>query len=179
VTTAPERAVAFDVLVTVGTDHHPFDRLVQWVDSWALAHPAHQCLVQRGTSVRPETCASDRYVAYEDLVESMRASTVIVTHGGPATIMEARAYGRLPVVVPRRPDLGEHVDDHQIRFSRWMAGRGQVLLAETEEELRRQLDLAFADPTSARIGHDDPDIEASVQRFGGLVDALVARRRAR
>lgn len=178
-TAAPEQAIAFDVLVTVGTDHHPFDRLVHWVDSWAAAHPAHQCLVQRGTSVRPETCASDRYVAYEDLVESMRASTVIVTHGGPATIMEARAYGRLPIVVPRRSDLGEHVDDHQIRFSRWMAGRKQVLLAETEEELHRQLDLAFADPTSARVDQDDPDIEASVRVFGGLVDALVERRNHR
>ena len=91
--------------------------------------------VQRGTSVRPKTCASDEYVAYDDLIESMTTSTVVVTHGGPATIMAAHAHGRLPVVVPRRPDLGEHVDDHQIRFGHWMANRCQVVLAETEDEL--------------------------------------------
>ena len=134
------------------------------------------CLVQRGTSVRPKTCASDAYVAYDDLIESMTASTVVVTHGGPATIMAARAHGRLPVVVPRRPDLGEHVDDHQIRFGHWMANRCQVVLAETEDELHRQLDLAFANPAGARIDPDDPDIEASVKRFINLIDGLLERR---
>jgi UDP-N-acetylglucosamine transferase subunit ALG13 len=176
---APERSITADVLVTVGTDHHPFDRLIRWVDSWAYAHPMHPCLVQRGTSIRPATCDSHEYVAYDDLVESMFASTVIVSHGGPATIMEARAYGRLPIVVPRRPDLGEHVDDHQIRFSRWMAGRDQVVLAETEEELHRHLDLAFANPIMTRIDPADPEIEASVRRFGTLVDGLLDRRNRR
>ena len=27
------------VVVSVGTDHHPFDRLVEWVDRWAGEHP--------------------------------------------------------------------------------------------------------------------------------------------
>ena len=63
------------------------------------------------------------------------------------------------MVVPRRPDLGEHVDDHQIRFGHWMANRCQVVLAETEDELHRQLDLAFANPAGARIDPDDPDIQ--------------------
>lgn len=163
--------------MTVGTDHHPFDRLVHWVDTWAAAHPEHTCLVQRGTSVLPETCSSDQYVSYGDLVDSMSTSTVVVSHGGPATIMEARASGRLPVVVPRRPDLGEHIDDHQIRFSRWMAGRGQVMLAETEAELHLHLDRAFGDPGSARIDPCDDDVAKSVQRFGELVDGLLERRR--
>lgn len=174
--TTSERVTTAEVLVTVGTDHHPFDRLIQWVDSWAVAHPTHPCLVQRGTSVRPRTCASDEYVAYDDLIESMDASTVIVTHGGPATIMEARAHGRLPVVVPRRPDLGEHVDDHQIRFSHWMAGRKQILLAETVDDLHQHLDRAFSDPATARIHPDDVDLETSVRRFATLVDDLVERR---
>ena len=163
--------------MTVGTDHHQFDRLVRWVDTWALAHPDHPCRIQRGTSVRPESCASDEYVAYSALIGSMQASAVIVTHGGPATIMEARAHGHLPVVVPRRPDLGEHVDDHQIRFSRWMAGRHQVLLAETEDALHHQLDCALADPASVRIAPDDIHLGAAVRRFGDLVDDLVERRR--
>ena len=52
----------------------------------------------------------------------------------------------------------------------------QVVLAETERELHRQLDLAFADPNRARIDPDDPDIEASVRRFANLVDGLLERR---
>jgi hypothetical protein len=57
-----------------------------------------------------------------------------------------------------------------------MANRRQVVLAETEAELHRQLDLAFADPAGARIDPDDPDIEASVKRFIDLIDGLLERR---
>ena len=167
------------VLVTVGTDHHPFDRIVRWVDSWAIAHPERACLVQRGSSVMPKACASEEFLAYPDLVHAMSTSTAIVSHGGPATIMDARAAGIMPVVVPRRSDLGEHVDDHQIRFSRWMAGRQQVLLAETETEFHQRLDAVFDDPTSVRISPDDPGVEASIQRFAALVDGLLEDRAAR
>jgi UDP-N-acetylglucosamine transferase subunit ALG13 len=41
------------VLVTVGTDHHRFDRLIGWVDRWAAAHPDAQVLVQHGTATAP------------------------------------------------------------------------------------------------------------------------------
>src|SRR5918993_5733368 len=33
------------LLVTVGTDHHPFDRLVRWAAAWLAAHPGQlRCL---------------------------------------------------------------------------------------------------------------------------------------
>ena len=38
------------VFVTVGTDHHPFDRLVQWADEWTT-RTGIACLVQTGTSI--------------------------------------------------------------------------------------------------------------------------------
>ena len=36
------------VLVLVGTDHHPFDRLVGWSDAWAREHPDVAVVVQYG-----------------------------------------------------------------------------------------------------------------------------------
>ena len=42
------------LLVSVGTDHHPFDRLVRWAGAWLAAHPgAVRCLMQTGTSAPP------------------------------------------------------------------------------------------------------------------------------
>ena len=40
------------ILVTVGTDHHPFQRLVDWGDRYAARHPEHQVFIQYG-SARP------------------------------------------------------------------------------------------------------------------------------
>ena len=45
------------------------------------------------------------------------------THGGPSSFIEAMAAGKVPVVVPRRGDLGEHVNDHQADFMRIVAER--------------------------------------------------------
>ena len=37
------------VFVTVGSDHHRFDRLVSWVDAWAAGRDV-DCVIQYGTS---------------------------------------------------------------------------------------------------------------------------------
>ena len=44
------------VFVTVGTDHHPFDRLCGWADAWVAGarHPEVPWFVQSGTSQAPE-----------------------------------------------------------------------------------------------------------------------------
>jgi UDP-N-acetylglucosamine transferase subunit ALG13 len=76
-------------------------------------------------------------------------------------------------VVPRDQDLGEHVDGHQQRFSRWMAERGQVELAVDEEDLGRRIDAALADPGSALIDTASGDVAVSVARFSALVDRLL------
>ena len=83
--------------------------------------------------------------------------------------------GRLPVVVPRRRDLGEHVDDHQVRFTRWIASRHQIVLAENEAALHRLLDLAMAEPDRFRLDGRDPTVDAAVRRFGYLVDGLLGQ----
>src|SRR3712207_7718545 len=39
----------------------------------------------------------------------------------------ARDRGHLPIVVPRRRDLGEHVDDHQTELAQTLEQMGHVL----------------------------------------------------
>ncbi|HBW18036.1 MAG TPA: hypothetical protein DEH11_02965, partial [Actinobacteria bacterium] len=48
------------VVVTVGTDHHPFDRLISWINDWLGQHPEHAdtFFVQSGAaSVRPASAS--------------------------------------------------------------------------------------------------------------------------
>lgn len=42
------------VLVSVGSDHHPFQRLVDWSDAWAIHRPDVHVVVQYGTARAPE-----------------------------------------------------------------------------------------------------------------------------
>ena len=123
------------MLVTVGTDHHRFDRLIGWVDRWAADHPEVAVLVQHGTATAPAHGEAVVMLGYDELVSAMAEADVVIAQGGPATIMDARSVGHRPIVVPRRGHLDEVVDDHQVAFTDWMAAKELVWLATDEAEL--------------------------------------------
>lgn len=163
----------YTVVVSVGTDHHPFDRLVQWIDEWAALHPDVSIFMQRGTSTTPRRVASAEIVAHGDLLRLFAAADVVVSHGGPSTVMDARSSGRLPIVVPRDPSRGEHVDGHQMRFADHLDSHGLARLASSEFELRELLDAALDDPSSHHIDRADAASPSGVARFGAVVDELL------
>ncbi len=163
------------VLVSVGTDHHPFDRLMRWVDRWLASRPqgSVRCFVQAGTSTPPRLAEHAPLVSHGDLQSLFDEAAVVVSHGGPGTIMESRRRATTPIVVPRRSDLGEHVDDHQVRFARRLAAAGQVELAETEERFREALESALARPR--RASDTAPrGVPEGVQRFTAVADHLLS-----
>jgi UDP-N-acetylglucosamine transferase subunit ALG13 len=168
----PEGAFVF---VTVGTDHHRFDRLVDLCEAWG-ADRGVAVFIQTGTSRPVDPDAGAAYLPFPTMAEAMTGAAAVVCHGGPATIMLARQCGRTPIVVPRDPAREEHVDGHQQKFSRWMADKGQVVLAPEEADLFAHLDEAMAHPERYRVS-DGIETEAAVSEFARLVDDLVDRRR--
>ncbi|MGH9276173.1 MAG: glycosyltransferase [Acidimicrobiales bacterium] len=167
------------LLVTVGTDHHPFDRLVRWVESWVARQPEGEveCFMQVGSSQAPKASSYSEYLDFDDMTQRMRGATAVVCHGGPATIMDARRFGRLPIVVPREHDRGEHVDDHQVVFTSTMGELDQIALARTEAELHQLLDAAVTDPQAFRLDDRHSHVDEAIQRFTELVDEVLAGRR--
>ena len=166
------------ILVLVGTDHHPFDRLVGWADRWAGARQA-RVVIQHGAAGAPEHAEGVGLLPVEELAELEAAATAVVCHGGPGTIAGARAAGIRPIVVPRDPSRGEHVDDHQRRFVRAASRAGEVLAVDDEPALHAALDRAIGDPASQRIDPTSRDAGDAVARFDAAVSRLVAPVRPR
>jgi UDP-N-acetylglucosamine transferase subunit ALG13 len=168
------------VVVSVGTDHHPFDRLVQWVDRWARAHPDIDVVIQYGSASRPGHARSVRYLSHTELVTNISAASVVVSHGGPATIAEAWRAGMIPLVTPRDSDLGEHVDNHQMTFVGVLAARGQVIEIGTEAQLGESLGRAIADPTwlHRESGHAW-DVSASLRNIEEVIRKVTGAGRVR
>ena len=170
------------VFVSVGTDHHPFNRLVQWVDGWASAHPDVEVVIQHGEAASPVHADAVPYLSHSELFDLIRRANVIVSHGGPATIAEAWNVGLIPIVAPRGHRLGEHVDNHQQAFAAVLAEREQVVRVTTESELVAALDHALADPDWLRRSSAlAVDVEASIRNFAAVVSAVTDNggRRAR
>lgn len=160
------------VVASVGTDHHRFDRLVGWLDAFASANPDVDVFVQHGSSTPPRVAAGAKLLPLDDLRARFRAADAIVTHGGPATIMDAIDAGCTPLVVPRRPELGEHVDDHQVLFTERLAREGRIVVVDDDVELASRLAHVVHDPSASRSESVESALPAAVTRFAELVRSL-------
>lgn len=162
-----------DVVVSLGTDHHAFDRLVRWIDDYARRHPDLRVLVQHGHSGAPSRALGTPFLPGDELSEAMRAATVVVTHGGPGTITQARAAGHLPVVVARDPELEEHVDNHQLLFVKRVEEAGRVRACSTAQQLHAFMDKALESPEDFRVDPAaDEGTDRAALRAGELIDLL-------
>lgn len=168
-----------DVVVSLGTDHHSFDRLVRWIDDYARRHRTLRFLVQHGHSAAPAVAAGTPFLPGEELGEHMRRARVVVAHGGPGTIVQARRAGRLPIVVARDPELDEHVDEHQLLFVRRLEEAGRIRSCATPQQLFALLDRALASPGDFRVDPGDGEgTERAALRAGELIDLLTGVRDA-
>ena len=133
------------IFATVGSQM-AFDRLVQAVDDWAgRQQPAAEVLAQVGQSAY--AARHIRTVASLSPADFRRACTgaeVIVAHAGMGSVLTALELGRPMVLLPRRGDLQETRNDHQLATARWLATREGVWVAEDEADVGACIDQALA-----------------------------------
>ena len=133
------------IFVTVGPHEQQFNRLIKAIDSLksngAIEEPV---FIQTGYSTyEPVHCEHTKFVSFNAMKEHMKDADVVITHGGPSSFIEAMAAGKVPVVVPRRGDLDEHVNDHQIDFVRIVAERhGGIVPVFDVANLLHAIDIA-------------------------------------
>jgi UDP-N-acetylglucosamine:LPS N-acetylglucosamine transferase len=97
-------------LVAVGTHRHPFDRLLSVVDRAVGAGvlPAPVRAQSGYSSYRPTHYSSQDFLNAEELETAIEASEYVICHAGSGLIAAALRAGRKPLVLARRPSLGEH-----------------------------------------------------------------------
>lgn len=123
------------IFVTVGTDHHPFTRLIDWVDDWASGRNDIALTVQHGSSRPSRTGTNHELLDADEIAAEYAKADLVISQVGPGTIADANGAGHRPIVVPRDPSLGEVVDDHQVAFGQFMDARGRCVCLHTEEQL--------------------------------------------
>src|SRR5210317_929649 len=102
------------IFATVGTQL-PFDRLIRSLDEWASQNPQVEIFAQIGqTNYVPRHMRWERVIPVNTFRAFLRKSDVVVAHAGMGTIISAIEIGRQVVVMPRRADLNEHRNDHQL-----------------------------------------------------------------
>jgi UDP-N-acetylglucosamine transferase subunit ALG13 len=117
------------ILVTLGTHPQPMDRLVDAVEDLIRRQVIAEPVIFQAAvfSRKPDLARTAGIEPFEVLDGWIREARIVICHGGPGTILQVLAAGKVPRVVPRDPSLGEHVDDHQVRFVRWLAERMPIV----------------------------------------------------
>lgn len=173
----PARVLADEpeVVVSLGTDHHLFDRLVDWMDTW-LADQVDppSCLIQYGASRCPTNAEGVSRLPRSELLRLYGSAKVVIVQGGPGSILDAREVGVLPIAVPRRPEKLEVVDGHQIAFTKTMELHGEALSVDSEQELRQALESALHDPSSVRKAARVKHTAETASNFGSRIETLIA-----
>lgn len=167
-------------VVTLGTDYHRFERLIDWLERWDVRHPGVVAWSVQHGSTRPMSGANNfDLMAPEELLTLLQAADIVVTQGGPGSIRDSRTCGKIPIVVPRLARFREAVDDHQVAFTERFARDGLLIIARTESEFTDVLDRAVSEPAQLRATDDERDLSETIDRFGFAVGRLLVQKPAR
>lgn len=169
------------IFVTVGTHEQPFNRLVKAVDDLKAdgTIPASESVfIQTGFSTyEPQHCDWIRLLPYEDMQRYIHEARIVITHGGPSSFLAPLQLGKIPIVMPRRAEYGEHVNDHQMEFVKDVAERfGNILVTNNKSELaeainnynRLSVEMNGSKPTSNN--------QAFCEQLERIIEQLVSRR---
>ncbi|MFC0681066.1 glycosyltransferase [Lysobacter korlensis] len=158
------------VVVSAGTYHLPFNRLVDWMEPWVQAHPDVRVVMQHGPG-RPLPGAENHAIlSHAELLALCAEATAVVLQGGAGGVMDMRQLGRIPIVVPRVPVDDEVVDDHQLIFSEQVSRLGLIHRATTRDELVALLNAALAGDLPTRTAAGAPT--SGVSAVGDLLREL-------
>ncbi|MDT9598012.1 beta-1,4-glucuronosyltransferase WelK [Sphingosinicella rhizophila] len=130
--------------VTVGTVM-PFDRLVNAVAALpeGRGRPSHIVAQVGGGGAMPDGLEGHERMGFDEIQRLLSRANIVFCHGGTGSLVTALRVGCRVVAMPRRPDLGEHYDDHQREIVTAFAAHGLIEVAEGPGDLQAALERAL------------------------------------
>lgn len=106
------------IFVTVGTHEQPFDRLIKELDTLIEKKViTEKVIAQIGyCNYKPKNIEWYKFLSYQEMHNFTKEARVVITHGGPASFILPLQYNKIPIVVPRKAEFNEHINNHQVEF---------------------------------------------------------------
>lgn len=154
------------IFVTVGSQE-PFDRLIIGVDQWARSRARSDVFAQIASSkLQPGHIKFTQFIEPSEFPRVMQEARLIVAHAGMGSIISALELGKPIVVMPRRADLRETRNDHQVATAGRFAAQEGVIVAAGEQDLPARLDYALTLGETKRIhSQASPRLIATIRAF--------------
>lgn len=154
------------IFVTVGAQM-AFDRLVRAVDQWAEVRKRMDVFAQIGPAdYIPQHIEFEHFIDPPEFRRRVSEADAIVAHAGMGSIITALELGKPIIVMPRRGDLKETRNDHQVATAKRFLAQGRIAVAFDEAELLQKLDQIEAIRGGQRISTEaSPDLISTLKAF--------------
>lgn len=163
------------IFVTVGTHEQPFNRLVKKVDD-LVAHGniKEKVIIQTGFSTyNANHCEAHKMMSFDEMQQALKDARIVITHGGPSSFIEALQFGKVPIVVPRRQEYNEHVNDHQVDFTKLIEKRmNNIIPVYDIDQLSETIENYEDIVKNKNTGESSNNREFNI-RFEKIIDGLI------
>ncbi|MDM5187902.1 PssE/Cps14G family polysaccharide biosynthesis glycosyltransferase [Bacillus sp. DX4.1] len=151
------------IFITVGTQKFAFNRLIQALDELALKRKvSEEMFAQIGYSTYiPTHIGVKKMLTPKEFSAYMERASIVITHGGTSSIIQALKQKKKVIVVPRRKKYKEHVDDHQVEIAQMFSESGMVEILKDVSNLLDQLQVV-----------KQKEYKPYIERESGLVQDL-------
>jgi UDP-N-acetylglucosamine transferase subunit ALG13 len=110
------------ILVTVGTEKYPFNRLMLWIDLLNkygfLDYEQEEVIVQYGNcTILPAGVKVYKLLPEKDFTRFLDKARLVIAHCGEGTMDLLTEKEKSFILVPRQHRFGEHLDDHQLELA--------------------------------------------------------------
>ena len=163
------------IFVTVGTHEQQFNRLVEYMDKWAIKND-EEVVIQIGYSTyKPRVAKWSKLFTYSEMIKYVEKARIVITHGGPSSFIMPLQIDKTPIVVPRQKKYDEHVNNHQVKFCKEVERRiGTIFVVEDIEKLDSVIEN-YDD--MKRKGDHTSNNEKFCKELGNIVNEMFKEKR--
>lgn len=117
------------ILVTLGTQDKPFDRLLKAIDrEIKKGNIKDEVIVQAGfTKYRSKNMKILDLMPRDEFDKLINDCDLLITHGGVGSIMTGLNHNKIVIAAPRLSKYNEHVNDHQLQIIDNFSKEGYLL----------------------------------------------------
>ena len=146
------------IFVSLGTQDKPFNRIIDYVISLKenlKELQSEKIIIQLGQTKliksdnerikNLENITIYDMLKPEKMKDIIKDSDIIITHAGVGTIMECLEMGKEIIVVPRKVENLEHVNNHQEEIAFEMEKNGLLYKVDTYEEFENKIIMLLKD----------------------------------
>lgn len=146
------------IFVSLGTQDKPFNRIIDYVISLKenlKELQGEKIIIQLGQTklLKSENEKIEKLenITIYDMLKPkkmkdiIKDSDIIITHAGVGTIMECLEMDKEIIVVPRKVENLEHVNNHQEEIAFEMEKKGFLTKVDTYEELENKISILLKD----------------------------------